>query len=181
MQPSLPSLVPQEPQILPAAAVAPFLDVVTTPTLPAVARPSLPFLAPQEPQVLSAAAVAPGSAGQYGLSIQSGLRLAPLLFPPQGYWEFNEIDREPILERYVRPTYPDEAVEREVEGVVTVQVSISYTGRVERVRIVKGVPELNAAALEAARQFVFKPAIKRGFAVPVVMTMDIRFNLNSLR
>ena len=146
-----------------------------------MARRSLPSLIPREPQVLSAAAVAAGSAGQYGLSIQSGLRLAPLLSPPQGYWEFNEIDREPILERYVRPTYPDEAVEREVEGVVTVQVSISYAGRVERVRIVKGVPELNAAALEAARQFVFKPAIKRGFAVPVVMTMDIRFNLNSLR
>lgn len=174
-RPSLPLLGTEEPQVLSAAAVAPVSS------LPGIARPSLPFLGTQEPQVLSAAAVAPTSVGQYGLSVGGGLRLAQLLSPPRGYWEVSEIDREPILERYVRPTYPDEAVEREVEGEVTVQVSISYTGHVERVRIVTGVPELNEAALEAARQFVFSPAIKRGFAVPAVMTMAITFNLNSLR
>ena len=181
VRPSLQPLIPQEPQVLSAAAVAPFLGGTATPALPNGARGSLQSLLPREPQVLSAAAVGPSSGGQYGLPLQNGLRLAALLSPPQGYWDLDEIDREPILEHYVRPHYPDEAVEREVEGVVTVHLSISYTGHVARARIARGVAELNEAALDAARQFVFKPAIKRGFAVPVVMTMDIRFNLNSLR
>ena len=155
-----------------AAAVLPDLAALAL-RVPAHVQAAVPVLASASPTVGAFARNAP--------AVVSGMALSPLLFPATGYWELGEIDREPVLERYVRPAYPEEAREREIEGVVTVLVSISHTGRVERARIVQGVPLLNEAALTAARQFEFRPAIKRGFAVPVAMTMEIGFNLNALR
>ena len=172
------SLVPPDLQAAPllldgmAAAVLPDLPALSL-RVPSGLDAAIPVLASAAPTPTAFALTAP--------SVVGGMALSPLLFPADGYWEFGEIDHEPVLERYVRPTYPEEAREREIEGVVTVLVSISHTGRVERARIVRGVPLLNEAALEAARQFEFRPAIKRGFAVPVAMTIEIGFNLNALR
>ena len=176
--PELDSPAPPDLQAVPlsldglAAAVLPDLPALSL-RVPSQLDAAVPVLASTAPTSSAFARTAP--------SVAAGLALSPLLFPADGYWEFNEIDREPVLERYVRPDYPEEAREREVEGVVTVLVSISHTGRVERARIVRGVPLLNEAALDAARQFEFRPAIKRGFAVPVAMRIEIGFNLNALR
>ncbi len=44
-------------------------------------------------------------------------------------------------------------------------------------RVLRGIPLLDAAAVEAARQWVFAPTLFRGVPVSVMMTVSVRFSL----
>jgi protein TonB len=63
-----------------------------------------------------------------------------------------------------RPEYPHDAFTKKIEGVVVVEILIDDTGRVARMRIVQSVPLLDAAALDAVRQWIFLPAVRHGRA-----------------
>ncbi len=64
-----------------------------------------------------------------------------------------------------QPRYPAQAKRVNAAGPVNVQITISETGRVIEAKVTTGHPLLREAAVEAARQWVFKPAILNG--VPV--------------
>jgi TonB family protein len=65
----------------------------------------------------------------------------------------------------VQPRYPAQAKRVNASGPVNVQITISETGRVIEAKAASGHPLLRDAAVTAARQWVFKPAILNG--VPV--------------
>jgi TonB family protein len=65
----------------------------------------------------------------------------------------------------VQPRYPAQAKRVNASGSVNVQITISETGRVIEAKGASGHPLLRDAAVTAARQWVFKPAILNG--VPV--------------
>jgi outer membrane biosynthesis protein TonB len=46
------------------------------------------------------------------------------------------------------------------------------------VRVVKGIPTLNDAALSAVRQWAYTPTELNGRAVPVIMTVTVNFRLD---
>ena len=62
-----------------------------------------------------------------------------------------------------------------VQGVVTIQATVGPTGKVEEARVVKSVPMLDQAALDAVRQWEYQPTLLNGVPVPILMTVNINF------
>ena len=77
----------------------------------------------------------------------------------------------------VRPVYPEAALAARVTGVVVLEALINLDGGVRDVRVLRGIPALDAAAAEAVRQWRFEPTYLNGVAVPVIMTVTVSFNL----
>lgn len=86
-------------------------------------------------------------------------------------------DRPPRLLRMVKPDYPSEAFVKKIQGVVTVEILIDAGGRVVRARVTRSVPELDAAALDAVRRWVFSPAVKSGQPVATLALAPVTFTL----
>jgi protein TonB len=76
------------------------------------------------------------------------------------------------------PVYPAIAQSARVEGVVILEAVIDAQGRVESARILRSIPLLDQAALDAVRQWRFTAARLNGDAVPVVMTVTVNFTLH---
>ena len=75
------------------------------------------------------------------------------------------------------PVYPSFAKIGHVEGVVEVAIVIDASGSVSRAQIVKSIPQLDKAALDAVKQWKYAPTIVNGAAVPVTMVVQVKFNL----
>jgi protein TonB len=77
----------------------------------------------------------------------------------------------------VAPVYPQLAVVAHVEGTVTIEAIISTDGTVQEAHVTHSIPLLDAAALEAVRQWVFTPTRLNGEPVPVMLTVNVEFKL----
>jgi protein TonB len=98
--------------------------------------------------------------------------------PPPREKPYREVfDRPPVVVREVRPVYPELARLSELEGTVFVQIGVDESGNVAWAEIVRGVPGLNDAALEAVRQWKFTPARQGDLPVRVKIVVPIRFVL----
>lgn len=81
------------------------------------------------------------------------------------------------LYRYV--SYPEIARKAGIEGVVVVQVVVTPEGKPSQPTVLRGVHELlDKEAIQGVMQLSFKPAMQRARAVPVYMTIPVRFELN---
>jgi protein TonB len=89
----------------------------------------------------------------------------------------SDYDRAPRLVRQTKPRYPPEAFVKKVQGVVLVEFLIDSTGRVSHPRVVRSIPLLDEAALEAVREWVFYPALRRGQAVPTIARAPVSFTI----
>jgi periplasmic protein TonB len=74
--------------------------------------------------------------------------------------------------------YPARARAARAEGLVVLEAIIDVEGRVVSLRVLRPVPLLTEAALDAVRQWRYEPAWLNGQPVPVVMTVTINFTLN---
>ena len=75
------------------------------------------------------------------------------------------------------PTYPPLARQARVQGAVIMEATISKEGTVLDLRVIKGHPLLDAAAIEAVRQWRYKPTMLNGEAVDVITTITVNFAL----
>lgn len=78
----------------------------------------------------------------------------------------------------VRPVYPELARTARVDGTVIIEAVLDTTGSVTQARVVRSVPLLDQAALDAVRQWRYSPSMYGGRPVSVLMTITIRFTLN---
>jgi protein TonB len=92
-------------------------------------------------------------------------------------YEFFAISDKPVLVKKVNPVYPELARKAQVEGIVVVKVLISTKGNIEDVKIMKSIPMLDNAALEAARMFKFTPGKQRDRLVKVWMQIPFKFQI----
>jgi protein TonB len=99
--------------------------------------------------------------------------------PPPGPVRVGGKIHEPKKVRNVAPQYPEVAKQARVEGVVVLECTISATGHVTDVRVLKGIPLLDAAAVEAVRQWSYTPTLLNGTPVPVIMTVTVNFKLGA--
>jgi TonB family protein len=84
----------------------------------------------------------------------------------------------PVLISSVQPLYTDEARKNHITGTCTLQVTIDANGVPQNVRVVNGLdPGLDANAIEAVKQWRYKPATEKGVAVPFDSTVDVNFRL----
>lgn len=81
----------------------------------------------------------------------------------------------PMKVRDVRPIYPPIARAANVTGVVILEVRIGTDGRVEEAHVLKSIPLLDGAALDAVKQWEFTPTLMNGQAVPIIMTTTVNF------
>ena len=86
--------------------------------------------------------------------------------------------RPPTKTRHVAPVYPLEAKEAKVTGVVILEARIEADGRVINARILRSIPPLDQAALDAVKQWEFTPTLLNGVPTPVIMTVTIQFSLS---
>jgi len=79
------------------------------------------------------------------------------------------------------PPYPGPARRRGHEGTVLLAVEVLVKGTTGRIHVVKssGHPLLDDAALQAAREWRFEPAMKNGTPVPSWVEVPVRFVLNA--
>ena len=75
----------------------------------------------------------------------------------------------------VAPVYPAIARNAGVAGVVIVEATIGADGKVIDAKVLRSVPLLDQAALDAVRQWEYAPTLLNGVPVPVVMTVTINF------
>lgn len=77
----------------------------------------------------------------------------------------------------VRPVYPPDALIAKIQGVVIIETTIDTAGRVRDARVLRSVPLLDQAALDAVQQWQFTPTIVDGVARSVIMTVTVNFTL----
>ena len=75
------------------------------------------------------------------------------------------------------PVYPPIAQSARVQGVVILEATIGPDGRVQDVRVLRSIPLLDAAAIEAVKQWVYTPTMLNNVPVPVIMTVTVNFTL----
>jgi protein TonB len=125
--------------------------------------------------------VGPGAPGLVegvpgGFSAGGALDPAPPPPPPAPRRIGGDI-RPPGKTGHVSPVYPLIAREAHVEGVVILEAIIGPRGFVEDVRVLRSIPLLDQAALDAVRQWTYRPTLLNGVPVPIVMTVTVQFRL----
>lgn len=83
----------------------------------------------------------------------------------------------PVLISEVRPVYPREAKEKQLEGAVSLDVLIDDKGNVRQVSVIEGPEIFKTGAVEAMKKFKFRPAKVEGKPVAVRIRYSIKFKL----
>jgi protein TonB len=85
--------------------------------------------------------------------------------------------KAPVKVADAATAYPVIARNAHIQGVVILEAVLSAQGGVESVRVLRSIPLLDQAAVDAVQQWRFTPALLNGQAVPVVMTVTVNFTL----
>jgi len=85
--------------------------------------------------------------------------------------------KAPTKIKDVKPVYPTIAQSARVTGVVTIDATIGQDGKVMDAKVVRSIPLLDQAALDAVRQWEYTPSLLNGVPVPVLVTVTINFTL----
>jgi protein TonB len=78
----------------------------------------------------------------------------------------------------VAPTYPAEAGRARIEGTVVLMAVIGKNGTVEEVRVERGLPVLAQAAIDAVKQWRYRPYLLNGEPIEVASQITINFTLS---
>jgi TonB family protein len=77
----------------------------------------------------------------------------------------------------VIPKYPDAAKKAKIQGAVLLNAVIGNDGTIEKLQVVSGPKELRASALDAVRQWMYKPYLLNGNPIAVKTTVTVTYSL----
>lgn len=77
----------------------------------------------------------------------------------------------------VTPVYPPDAKKARVQGTVTLEAVIGTTGHVENLKVVSGPGKLQQSAMDAVRQWIYKPYLVNGNPVEVTTKIKVIYTL----
>jgi len=77
----------------------------------------------------------------------------------------------------VQPEYPADAKADHVQGQVVLQATIDKEGNVAKLELVSGHPMLAPAAIEAVKQWKYRPYLLNGAAVEVETQVTVNYTL----
>jgi TonB family protein len=126
-------------------------------------------------------AMALAPAGDDGVT----LRIAPVVAqpavtpgqPPLKIRVGGNVQAANLIEKQV-PVYPMEAKSARIQGKVQLQATIGPDGHIEDLQVLSGDPILVRSAVEAVRNWVYRPTLLNGNPVTVVTTIDVNFTLS---
>jgi protein TonB len=114
--------------------------------------------------------------------IDSGLPPPPVVIakpaPPQEPVRIGGTIRQPQRIHNVDPVYPAIAQAARVQGIVILEATLSPDGRITNTRVLRSIPLLDQAAVDAVRQWQYTPTLLNGVPVPVIMTITVMFTLS---
>jgi protein TonB len=87
------------------------------------------------------------------------------------------LEQEARRVKEVKPVYPDIARQAGIEGIVSMRVVINKDGGVDNVEVLSGEQALRQSALNAVRQWRYKPLVLNGNPVPVVTEINLKFQI----
>jgi TonB family protein len=87
--------------------------------------------------------------------------------------------KAPQKTKDVKPVYPPTALASHVQGIVILEATIGTDGKVKDAKVIRSIPLLDQAALDAVRQWEFTPTLLDGVPVPVIITLTVNFSLPS--
>ena len=158
------------PQVQIAQPVAPPTVGVAVPVPDAEAPPEQ-TIASQEDIAQATPGVSQGNGDQIVVAPPSEDELPKL-------GEYVYVEELPEAITKVSPEYPDIARQANVDGTVQMQVLVGKDGKVKDAKVVKSVAMLDAAALAAVKQWIFKPALSNNKPVAVWVMVPMKFTLN---
>jgi protein TonB len=132
-------------------------DATPGPAVPALGsmlREAVVIQPPPAP-IVKASAPPPSAPVPVGGDVQAGM----LLFGP-------------------KPAYPRIAITTRAEGTVRIQAVIGRDGATRNLQLISGPPLLVAAAMEAVRQWRYRPTLLNGQPVEVITVIDVNFTLS---
>lgn len=140
-----------------------------------------PVIAPEsgiEPGFEKATIPGDGGLGTVPGTVELGLPEAlPPTPPPVAPVRVGGNIKPPAKIKDASPQYPAIAQSARVQGIVIIEAVIGADGRVQDARILRSIPLLDDAALDAVRQWEYTPTLLNGLPVPVVMTVTVNFRL----
>ncbi len=83
-----------------------------------------------------------------------------------------------LLVKKVQPNYPPLARQARIQGTVLLQAEISKDGTIENLRLINGHPMLAPAAIEAVKQWRYRPYMLNGEPVAVETQVQVNFTLS---
>jgi protein TonB len=83
-----------------------------------------------------------------------------------------------LLIRKITPNYPQLAKQARIQGVVILQAEISKDGTIQNLQLISGHPMLAPAAIEAVKQWRYKPYLLNGEPVAVETQVQVNFSLS---
>jgi TonB family protein len=86
----------------------------------------------------------------------------------------------PVRTKFVPPVYPPIAQSARVEGDVVLEVRITAAGRVERATVLRSIPMLDKAAVDAVLQWEYVPVRLNNIPVPISARVTVNFRLMDL-
>ena len=78
-----------------------------------------------------------------------------------------------------KPNYPPLAKQARISGTVELSAVIGKDGRVQDLKVIKGHPLLVQSALDAVKNWVYRPTLLNGEPVEVSTTIDVNFTLSN--
>jgi protein TonB len=119
-----------------------------------------------------------GSAGGVMGGILSSTQVAvPKVATPQRIRVSQGVSTGLLLKK-VTPNYPQLAKQARIQGVVVLQAEISKDGTIQNLQLISGHPMLAPAAIEAVKQWRYKPYLLNGEPVAVETTVQVNFSLS---
>ena len=179
MLPSAPPLPPPVPRATPPPSA----------TTPDVNRDAAPLTASEHPAdspPVVASNDAPSMSGlvgdprgvPYSTGVSTNLPTPPPLPPQtQAPIRISTGITPPTRLAYVPPVYPPIAQTAHVEGTVILECTIDERGNVRDAKVLRSIPMLDRAALDAVLKWRYTPTRLSGMAVPVIMTVTVTFSL----
>src|SRR6267378_3844262 len=122
----------------------------------------------------------PGAGGAMGGVIGGIINSTPIAVPKVATPQRVRVSQgvtQGLLLRKIQPAYPPLARQARIQGSVLLQAEISKDGSIQNLRLISGHPMLAPAAIEAVKQWKYKPYILNGEPVEVETQITVNFTL----
>jgi len=84
--------------------------------------------------------------------------------------------KTPKLLKRVDPVYPDLAKQARAGALIILEATVDVTGRVQEVRILRSPPLFDEPAVEALKQWTYRPLLLNGVPTPFIVTVTFNFH-----
>jgi len=162
------------------------------PRAPAASRPEQPsgFVAPIEipPEIKPEEGIDLGVEGGVAGGVEGGVPGGVVggvvgglsdTAPPPKVVRVGGLLTAPKLIKKVEPTFPPLATQARLSGLVILEALVDVRGRVQEVKVLRGAPLFDDAAMEAVKQWRYQPLLLNGQPTAFILTVTLRFNLET--